>query len=147
MSSPALPVLRRPPAPTVEPAGGSGTAPPFPHTPLPAVRRGQSRPAPGTVRAAAATPVTTEPAAGATTRTAPRCAGVPDVRPVFRPGPARVPLTVPDGHPPVPAPGAALQEHGPGPGTVDALSEAWGRTPTVPAGKTARARSSAHPPI
>ncbi|CAL9360188.1 ATP-binding protein [Streptomyces sp. enrichment culture] len=184
MSSPALPLLR-PPALAVVRAGGSGTAPPFPHAPLPAVWSEESRPAPETARAACdpvglripcsgeglararsftratlrawslghrcddAALVMTELAANAVTHAAPRCAGVPDVRLGFRLEPAHVLLTVtdPDDHPPVPAPGAALEEHGRGLRIVEALSEAWGWSPTAPAGKTVWARLSTHPPL
>ncbi len=96
-----------------------------------------------------ATPVMTELAAGAVPHAAPRCADVPDVRLGLRLEPAHVPLTVsdPDDHPPVPAPGAALDGHGRGLRVVDARSEGWGWTPAAPAGKTVWARLSAHPSI
>ncbi|GGW94585.1 ATPase [Streptomyces malachitofuscus] len=95
-----------------------------------------------------ATLVMTELAANAVTHAAPRCAGVPDVRLGFHREPAHLLLTVsdPDDHPPVPAPGACLEEHGRGLHIVDALSEAWGWTPTAPAGKTVWARLSTRPP-
>ncbi|GGW49444.1 ATPase [Streptomyces griseoloalbus] len=97
-----------------------------------------------------ATLVMTELAANAVTHTAPRYAGAPDVRLGFRLGPAHLLLTVsdPDDHAPVLAPGAVsdLEEHGRGLCIVDALSEAWGWTPTPPAGKTVWARLSTRPP-
>ncbi|TWF83330.1 anti-sigma regulatory factor (Ser/Thr protein kinase) [Streptomyces capillispiralis] len=95
--------------------------------------------------------VMTELAANAVTHAAPRCAGAPDVRLGFRLEPAHLLLTVsdPDDHAPVLAPGAGsdLEEHGRGLCIVDALSEAWGWTPTPPAGKTVWARLSTRPPI
>ncbi|MBT3167110.1 ATP-binding protein [Streptomyces sp. Vc74B-19] len=98
-----------------------------------------------------ATLVMTELAANAVTHAASRCPGVPDVRLGFRLEPAHLLLTVsdPDDHPPVVSPGAGsgLEEHGRGLRIVDALSEAWGWTPTVPAGKTVWARLSTRPPI
>ncbi|MBT3150246.1 ATP-binding protein [Streptomyces sp. CHD11] len=97
-----------------------------------------------------ATLVMAELAVNAVTHAAPRCPGVPDVRLGFRLEPAHLLLTVsdPDDHPPVHAPGAGsgLEEHGRGLHIVDALSEAWGWTPTDPAGKTVWARLSTHPP-
>ncbi|MFF7857209.1 ATP-binding protein [Streptomyces sp. NPDC007904] len=97
-----------------------------------------------------ATLVITELAANAATHAAPRCAGAPDVRLGFRLEPAHLLLTVsdPDDHPPVPVlrGGSALEEHGRGLRIVEALSEAWGWTPTPPAGKTVWARLSTRPP-
>ncbi|GAA3204512.1 ATP-binding protein [Streptomyces virens] len=97
-----------------------------------------------------ATLVMTELAANAVTHAAPRCAGAPDVRLGFRLEPAHLLLTVsdPDDRAPVLAPGAGsgLEEHGRGLHIVDALSEAWGWTPTPPAGKTVWARLSTSPP-
>jgi hypothetical protein len=72
------------------------------------------------------------------------------VRLGFRLEPAHLLLTVsdPDDRAPVLAPGAGsgLEEHGRGLHIVDALSEAWGWTPTPPAGKTVWARLSTSPP-
>ncbi|CAL9343795.1 hypothetical protein SUDANB126_00333 [Streptomyces sp. enrichment culture] len=94
--------------------------------------------------------VVTELTTNAVTHAAPRCAGAPGVRLGFRLEPAHLLLAVsdPDDHPPVhvPGTGSALEEHGRGLCIVDALSEAWGWTPTPPAGKTVWARLSVHPP-
>ncbi|GAA3494789.1 ATP-binding protein [Streptomyces prasinosporus] len=89
--------------------------------------------------------VITELATNAVTHAAPRCAGAPDVRLGFRLERAHLLLTVsdPDDRPPVPGAGSALEEHGRGLCIVDALSEAWGWTPTPPTGKTVWARLSA----
>ncbi|MEW1685655.1 ATP-binding protein [Streptomyces sp. NPDC093594] len=98
-----------------------------------------------------ATLVMTELAANAVTHAASRCPGAPDVRLGFRLEPAHLLLTVsdPDDHPPVVSPGSGsgLEEHGRGLRIVDALSEAWGWTPTAPIGKTVWARLSTRPPI
>ncbi|MEU3948456.1 ATP-binding protein [Streptomyces sp. NPDC029526] len=92
--------------------------------------------------------VVTELTANAATHAAPRCAGGPEVRLGLRLGPAHVLLTVSDtdDRPPVHRPGGSLLEHGRGLCIVDALSEAWGWSPTPPAGKTVWARLSTRPP-
>ncbi|MEU2995661.1 ATP-binding protein [Streptomyces griseoincarnatus] len=95
--------------------------------------------------------VMTELAANAVLHAASRCPGEPDVRLEFRLEPAHLLLTVtdPDDRPPVrqpPGADADLEEHGRGLRIVDALSEAWGRFPAVPAGKTVWARLSTRPP-
>ncbi|MYW50843.1 ATP-binding protein [Streptomyces sp. SID8376] len=95
--------------------------------------------------------VMTELAANAVTHAAARCPGEPDVRLGFRLEPAHLLLTVtdPDDRPPVrrpPGGDADLEEHGRGLRIVDALSEAWGWFPAVPAGKTVWARLSTRPP-
>ncbi|MEV8592745.1 ATP-binding protein [Streptomyces sp. NPDC052012] len=93
-----------------------------------------------------ATLVMSELAANAATHAAPRSAGAPEVRIGFHLDPAHLLLTVsdPDDRPPVHTPASALEQHGRGLGIVDALCEAWGWTPTPPAGKTVWARLSAH---
>ncbi|MFJ9664709.1 ATP-binding protein [Streptomyces sp. NPDC101219] len=94
--------------------------------------------------------VVTELTANAATHAAPRCTGGPEVRLGLRLGPAHLLLTVSDSddRPPVHRPGSgSLLEHGRGLCIVDALSEAWGWSPTPPAGKTVWARLSTHPPI
>ncbi|WSB88224.1 ATP-binding protein [Streptomyces cellulosae] len=95
--------------------------------------------------------VMTELAANAVTHAAARCPGEPDVRLGFRLEPAHLLLTVTDrdDRPPVrrpPGGDADLEEHGRGLCIVDALSEAWGWFPAVPAGKTVWARLSTRPP-
>ncbi|MFJ3553684.1 ATP-binding protein [Streptomyces sp. NPDC090114] len=164
MSSPALPPLR-PPAGTVIRTAGARVAParPVPETARPvspsaALRIGCDREGPARARSftpdtlcarptgdhrADATLVITEFTADAVTHTAPRCAGVPDVRPRFCREPTHPLLSATDSadHPPVRTPGAGSgpAEHGRGPRIVDAL--AAGR------GKTVRVRSSTRPPI
>ncbi|GAB2871330.1 hypothetical protein GCM10027074_43590 [Streptomyces deserti] len=100
-----------------------------------------------------ATLVITELAANAATHAAhpaPRTTGAPEIRLAFRLDPAYLLLTVsdPDDNPPVYAPTAdsALEEHGRGLCIVDALSEAWGWSPTPPSGKTVWAWLSTCPP-
>ncbi|MEV5440897.1 ATP-binding protein [Streptomyces sp. NPDC052682] len=100
-----------------------------------------------------ATLVITELAANAATHAAhalPPAGGAPEIRLGFRLDPAHLLLSVsdPDDNPPVYAPGAgsALQEHGRGLCIVDALSEAWGWSPTPPSGKTVWARLPTRPP-
>ncbi|GAA4136226.1 ATP-binding protein [Streptomyces tunisiensis] len=94
--------------------------------------------------------IMTELAANAVLHAASRCPGEPDVRLGFRLEPAHLLLTVtdPDDRPPVrqpPGADADLEEHGRGLRIVDALSEAWGWFPAVPAGKTVWARLSTRP--
>ncbi|GGQ13904.1 hypothetical protein GCM10010266_41300 [Streptomyces griseomycini] len=90
------------------------------------------------------------PSAGAAPHAASRCTGAPGVRLGLRPEPAPPPrtLTAPDDHPPVHVPdaGSALEEHGRGLCIVGARSETRVLPPSPPAGRTPRARSSAHPP-
>ncbi|GAB2757661.1 hypothetical protein GCM10027072_64770 [Streptomyces bullii] len=96
-----------------------------------------------------ATLVITELAANAATHALPRTPEAREIRLGFRLGPAYLLLTVsdPDDNPPVYAPTAdSLEEHGRGLGIVDALSEAWGWSPTPPSGKTVWARLSTRPP-
>ncbi|CAL9337895.1 hypothetical protein SUDANB70_00214 [Streptomyces sp. enrichment culture] len=93
--------------------------------------------------------VITELTANAATHAARRCAGGPEVRLGLRLGPAHLLLTVSDSddRPPVRRPGnGSLLEHGRGLCIVDALSEAWGWSPTPPVGKTVWARLSTRPP-
>ena len=95
--------------------------------------------------------VMTELAANAVTHAASHRPDEPDVRLGFRLEPAHLLLTVtdPDDRPPVrrpPGGDADLEEHGRGLRIVDALSEAWGWFPAVPAGKTVWARLSTRPP-
>ncbi|MCT7354457.1 ATP-binding protein [Streptomyces sp. 15-116A] len=94
-----------------------------------------------------ATLVISELAANAATHAAVWGAGASDVRLGLRLDPGHLLLTVsdPDDRPPVHTPASTLEQHGRGLGIVDALSEAWGWTPTPPAGKTVWARLSTRP--